>query len=108
MFMVHALCSDQRFCNLTSTLRCSGASLALAVIELTACRVAAEPVQPAAAAAPAPASLDASTLDAVKQALEALFQDQSVVTMPDVRVWLQVRLSRLFSWCPRDQACTCA
>ena len=42
--------------------------------------------------------LDKQTLSAVKLALEALFQEQSVVTMPDVRVWLSA-----FSGAPKAQ-----
>ena len=53
-----------------------------------ACRAptTAEPQPPSAQ--DVPSKLDKATLAAVKQALESLFQEQSVVTMPDVRVWL--------------------
>jgi hypothetical protein len=36
----------------------------------------------------APLQLDDETLAATKRALESLFQEQSVVTMADVRIWL--------------------
>ena len=51
------------------------------------CRVTQVASQAPTASEP-PAKLDQEELAAVKQALEALFQEQSVVTLEDVRVWL--------------------
>jgi hypothetical protein len=50
------------------------------------------PAGPAAtkdAAAEEPPPLDGELIGALKQALEDLFADQAVVTMRDVRLWLQ-------------------
>jgi hypothetical protein len=55
-----------------------------------ACRkMAAAGTAGVAAAEEAPPPMDADVIAALKQALEDLFADQAVVTMRDVRVWLQ-------------------
>jgi hypothetical protein len=65
---------------------------------LPRCRVAPAPAQQQPAPDDAPPQLSEPTLAAVKQALEALFEEQAVVTMADVRTWL-----RAFQAAPKAQ-----